>query len=216
MKTQITFAALLLSLAGIAQAHGGGSPMRGPDFATLDADGDGYITQAEMKSRAEERFVAADVNGDWMLSVEEMHAQNAERSGENVERMMQHLDANADGRLSEDELPRRGKRKFAAADSDGDGVLTAAELQAQAAERSAEHIERMLERLDANGDGHFGIDEMPGGDAAAHRAELFARADSDGDGMISRDEFEAARESRGAPRGHGKRHGKDRGKHKHD
>ena len=76
-----------------------------------------------------------------------------------------------------------------AADSDGDGRLGRAEIEAwmraRAARRIAARAERMIARLDADGDGMLDPAEM----RAGVNARLFARLDSDGDGVISRAEF---------------------------
>lgn len=78
------------------------------------------------------------------------------------------------------------------ADADGNGVVTRAETQAQAAARFA--------RLDHNKDG-----KLDGADRQARQAERqerrFARLDTDGNGQISKAEFTAERgpRSRAAP-----------------
>ena len=63
ITTLTTASALILGVAAYAQGHGQG-PMGGPGerpaFATLDADGDGNITIAEMKAHAETQFGERD------------------------------------------------------------------------------------------------------------------------------------------------------------
>ncbi|MEO9865017.1 MAG: hypothetical protein ABJO29_08505 [Yoonia sp.] len=124
------------------------------------------------------------------------------------------LDTNGDGSITVEELAAQGEQRFATADADGNGALSEAELLARASERSegraAKMVERMLERLDENGDGEIQQSELPERDG--NRAErAFERADSDDDGVISEDEFEAASE-RG---GRGERGGKNGGRHGH-
>ncbi len=79
------------------------------------------------------------------------------------------------------------KRGPMAADTDGNGELTLAEVRAHAAQRFA--------RMDANGDG-----QIDAADRAARQAEHFAKADTDGNGELSPAEMKAAREARMAKR----------------
>lgn len=75
------------------------------------------------------------------------------------------------------------KRGPMAADTDGNGELTLAEVRAHAAQRFA--------RMDANGDG-----KIDAADREARHAEHFAKVDTDGDGELSPAEMKAAREAR--------------------
>ncbi|WP_373635275.1 EF-hand domain-containing protein [Yoonia sp. SS1-5] len=116
------------------------------------------------------------------------------------------LDSNGDGALSLAEIQARGQMRFDEADSNADGALSAEELAAASARNATERSARMLERLDANGDGLLQRDEMQprGGDRAA---KMFERVDADGDGQLSEAEFDAAKarwgNRRGGPRGRG-------------
>lgn len=68
---------------------------------------------------------------------------------------------------------------FAGLDADGDGVVTAAELN----DASGGMAAPMLARLDADGDGKVTRDEM-----AAGAERMFKRMDANGDGVIAPDE----------------------------
>lgn len=68
-------------------------------------------------------------------------------------------------------------------DTNGDGTITLAEMQAHGAE--------MFARMDANGDGV--LDEA---DRGAHGSDMFAKADTNGDGELSPDELKAAHVAR--------------------
>lgn len=123
------------------------------------------------------------------------------------------IDADKDGKVTQAELEAHRAARFTAADTNGDGALDAAELdafvlaemQARAADRSA----RMLERMDANADGKLGADELPGGQGDGRG---FAMVDADGDGAITKVEAEAAMTKMAEHRGgHGKGHGKGHG-----
>lgn len=115
------------------------------------------------------------------------------------------LDLNADGFVTLDELEAAQQTRFDTADTDGDGVLSEAELAVQIQERGAERAERMarrmLQHLDDNNDGVLSSDE-------AQRRDLnrmINRADTDDDNAISAEEFAEANAGRG---GDGKRGGR--------
>ncbi|WP_407492770.1 EF-hand domain-containing protein [Pseudooceanicola sp. MF1-13] len=124
---------------------------RGPrmDFATMDTNGDGQITQEELTASAAARFAEADTNGDGSLSVEEMVARMQARAEERqddrlqrgAERMMNRMDQNDDGVLSADEMrPRNADRMFARLDADDNGSISEEELS-QARERMGKRHE---------------------------------------------------------------------------
>lgn len=125
--------------------------------------------------------------------------------------IFEELDLNNDGQVTLEELEGQQAARFAAADTDGDGALSEAELLARAEERAGDRatrmVTRMLERLDANEDGLIQADEMPEreNDRMTRR---FERADANEDGAISAEEFEQARSERG---GKGGRHGGGKG-----
>jgi Ca2+-binding EF-hand superfamily protein len=113
-----------------------------PDFATLDADGDGSLTTAELAAHGAERFTSADTDGDGVLTEAELTASaesdNAERVAKMVERMLEHLDENDDGSISADELPdttERAERMISRADANDDGTVSAEEFEEARPER---------------------------------------------------------------------------------
>ncbi|PSL19659.1 EF-hand domain-containing protein [Shimia abyssi] len=122
------------------------------------------------------------------------------------------LDTNGDGFVTQAEMDAHAAARFAKMDTNGDGALSADELEAAVAERAQERAKkgaaRMIEHRDANGDGVLSQDEMK--PKAERSAKMFDRLDSDGDGQISKEEFEAAREK--MRHGHkGKKRDGDRG-----
>lgn len=145
--------ALALAVAaGAVQARGpgehdrmGGRPAAMmPDFATLDTDGDGKITRAELDARRADRQKAMDADGDGFVTLEEMKAHAAAEAAARAEtmaaRMFERADADKDGKLSVTELdaasPRRQAgldRMFARIDQDGDGAISQAEYDRMAA-----------------------------------------------------------------------------------
>ncbi|MCK0167428.1 EF-hand domain-containing protein [Jannaschia sp. S6380] len=117
------------------------------------------------------------------------------------------VDADADGRIMPAELAAFGAERRAdrmdRADTNGDGVLTRAELRAASEARTARRVDGLIQRLDKDADGVLSKDELQAGperrDTGARRARQFSRADSDGDGAIDAAEWDAAvaRHSRG-------------------
>ena len=113
------------------------------------------------------------------------------------------LDTDGDGSITRAEMDAQRTQRMAQADTDGDGFLTAEELSQRAAERMKDRSARMIERLDTDNDGRLSMEELSGSERADKR---FARVDADGDGAISKEEFEEVK-----ARFKGKRHGGKRG-----
>lgn len=108
------------------------------------------------------------------------------------------LDTNGDGFITAEELQAKAAERFAGIDANGDGVITRDELttfaESQGNDRMVKKLDRMISRMDANGDGQLSVDEMkPKGDRSA---KMIEKLDSDGDGKISKAEFEAAQAER--------------------
>jgi len=127
-------ATLVLAVpAAQARLLGPGPEMR-PSFETLDADGDGQITEAEMKAFGDARFKEADTNGDGLLSAEEMAARAAKavqtRLTSRFERMVKYRDKDGDGLLSAEEMTsgQLGARFMEHFDSNDDGKISAEEF----------------------------------------------------------------------------------------
>jgi Ca2+-binding EF-hand superfamily protein len=118
----------------------------------------------------------------------------AEGTGGHGDRMLQRLDLNRDGAISADEAGAVRTVRFLRWDTDGDGVITEAEMLAAAQERIARRIAKKFARMDRNGDGR--VERAEFDDRGAAR---FARLDTDGDGRVSREEIRA--------RPHGQRRG---------
>ncbi|MDN5787371.1 EF-hand domain-containing protein [Pseudorhodobacter sp.] len=120
------------------------------------------------------------------------------------------MDANADGKVTKDEIAAYHAARIAALDTNKDGNLSEAELiaghEARRAERLAKRMDRMMTRMDANKDGVLSLAEMA--PPADRSDKMFARVDTDGDGAISKAEADAARDKMEQRRD---RHGKKRG-----
>lgn len=129
-----------------------------------------------------------------------------DRAGKAPRVTFEQLDTDADGKITAAELQARAAARFAEADTNGDGMLSAEELQASAderrAERRAERTERMIERLDENDDGQLSLEELP---ERRGQDRMFERLDTDGDGAVSEEEFAKLKDTRGGR--HKMRHG---------
>ena len=110
------------------------------------------------------------------------------------EKMVEQLDTNGDGAVSKAEVDASRAAAFAAADTNGDGGVSQAEVlayqEAQRAERRAAREAEMFARADTNGDGVLGPDEF-----GPRVDRMFEALDKDDDGMITAEEREEARES---------------------
>jgi len=124
------------------------------------------------------------------------------------------LDANGDAGVTmaevEAHMAAQVAARFVAADTDGDGALSADEMLARAegarAERMAKRIASRIEAVDANGDGLLQIEEIGqvrGNERAGERGSkragrsferLFERADANDDGTLSAEEYAVAAE----------------------
>lgn len=178
LRANLHIAALsgLIAVAGTAVLAKGGD--HAEIFGKIDADGNGQITQAELSAHAEARFKAADANNDGALDATEMLAQRGERGAKRAAQLLEKYDA------------------------DKNGALDAAELEKAAAERGGKrgkHGNRIMKRLDADGDGKLTLAEMQ---QKRDPAKMIKRLDADGNGTLSAEEFAKVRQHR---KGRGKK-----------
>lgn len=143
MKSATFISAIVLSAVAITgtTALAKGPRDRAPvSFQELDADGDGQVTKAEMEAHRTQKFTTADSDGDGKLSVEEMQAAAQAEANQRVSDMFARHDADKDGFLTEDELPkpRRADKMFDRMDADGNGSLSE-EVFADAKDRMGRH-----------------------------------------------------------------------------
>lgn len=114
------------------------------------------------------------------------------------------IDTDGNGEISQAEMQAQKAARFSAADTNGDGKLSPEEMQARAQSRMAKRMEKMIERLDTDGDGALSESELS---QRGNRGDMFARLDSDESGGISKEEFEKAREHRRGKHRHGTEEG---------
>ncbi|MFN3723805.1 MAG: EF-hand domain-containing protein [Paracoccaceae bacterium] len=148
----VALAIALTAGAAFADRMGGmgGASMAGMDFAAMDADGDGKVTQAEIEAHRAARTAAIDTDGDGLLSADELAAMHiraaTERANMQATRMIGQMDADGDGKLSAAELTTRPMpaRMFERLDTDKDGAISEAEMAAAK--------DRMTDRRGARGE----------------------------------------------------------------
>ncbi|WP_147124326.1 EF-hand domain-containing protein [Shimia ponticola] len=147
------------------------------------------------------------------LALTATHAMARGGHGKGPQATFEQLDADGSGEVTQAEMAAWRDAQRAAADTDGDGALSREEMLAAAearnAERAERRIDRMIDRMDANGDGVVQFDEMPERNAD-RAAERFARVDTDGSGGLSEAEFDAAKDKRAGRKGK-RGEGRDRG-----
>ncbi len=124
---------------------------RAARFARMDTNGDGAFTADEVGARWE-RLQAADGNRDGRVSRDELQSARASgalrmgghgrgrgrgHGGGGGAGFLQHFDRNGNGALEVSELPPRMAERMGAADTNRDGTLSPAELQAHREQRRA-------------------------------------------------------------------------------
>jgi len=161
MKSTVLIAAIVagISLTALdASAAGRGEPREMPDFATLDADGNGSLSVAELEAARTAKFVEMDTDGDGAISLAELTASQADMAQQRAERVLSRLDANDDGVLQADEMAPRdnnAERMLSRIDADDDGEISQEEFD-NAGEKREDRDERGKrgDRDDRGGKGH--------------------------------------------------------------
>ena len=98
-------------------------------FNRLDVNKDGRISTAEFAPVMDKRVAVMDTNGDKSLTAAEIDAALVKRVERRRIRIMQLLDANKDGTISEAELDRVVDDMFDKADADHNGGVDLAEVR---------------------------------------------------------------------------------------
>lgn len=156
----------------------------------FDQNGDGKISSEEFKG-PEKVLRFLDANNDGEITEDEA-LQAADRGrdrgqmdpAERWKRLIDNCDANADGKISQDEWPARAEM-FQRLDRNGDGQLTQDEMPQgrpgadPAGGPNRQQVAQLIERHDADGDGKLSREEWPRSD------EMFDQLDADGDAFIT-------------------------------
>lgn len=128
---------------------GGGAEEMINRLIAMDANKNGKLEKDEVPERMQSMFSRADKNEDGAIDKEEMTAMARERAGgqgggfgggqggpggrEFLAQMMERADADKDGKLSGDEIPPFMRERVEQTDTNKDGALDKAELEAAAA-----------------------------------------------------------------------------------
>ena len=133
IRRSILAAALsLLTVAALAQtatqppaSPGATPPAAAPAAPRAKSD----ITLAKFQKRREKAIMAADTDGDGKLSLLEWEAVQAKRNIKgDAAKSFARIDSNHDGFIDRAELDAFFAKRFAKLDKNGDGVLTADEM----------------------------------------------------------------------------------------
>lgn len=107
-----------------------GKGKRGVNIERIDTDKSGTISLEEFASVGLGKMIAADKDGDGILSTDEVSAaMEAERKRRREEAMMRRLDVNGDGSITVAELQDRMSKQFALLDRNSDGSLSEEEIR---------------------------------------------------------------------------------------
>ncbi|MDC3075926.1 hypothetical protein OA328_01470 [Paracoccaceae bacterium] len=102
-------------------------------FENLDINNDGKLSIAEIKTKRDSMVHSMDLNGDKMVSAQELMQQHAKRADLFAKQMIKKLDADRDGSLSFTELKKSRQWKlsriFYRLDKDLDGFISKEEAQ---------------------------------------------------------------------------------------
>jgi Ca2+-binding EF-hand superfamily protein len=122
-----TGASLAFAQGGYQEGHGHGGRM----MHRMDLNGDGGITPVEVNAVRAVRFLSLDADGDGIITEEEMHARMQKRIAERVAKRFAMMDRNGDGRVERAEFDESGTARFARQDTDGDGRISQEEFRAR-------------------------------------------------------------------------------------
>jgi Ca2+-binding EF-hand superfamily protein len=158
------------------------------------------ISEIEAKAKSHFERIDADESGGVSLAEFEASKSHHPRAGRQGAEGHGKRDGKRDGQRRKHEGVRAHPRQqqmraavqdelFMLMDTDGDGVLSAAEFKADNSNQLRRDARKRaaFKHLDKNNDGQLTQDEMPG------RLAHLRAADADDDGMVTRDEFRAQR-----------------------
>lgn len=156
----------------------------------FDANRDGLIETGELPPLVQRRLGAADADHDGLITPEELHAYGVERRAGRFAR----TDKNADGKLDPSEVSAARWEYLKVADANADGRVTLDEIE-RAVSTGTLHgpsAEEVFYMLDRNGDGVVDLTRAP-----ARERELFAPADTNHDAKVTLEELKAYRTALG-------------------
>jgi Ca2+-binding EF-hand superfamily protein len=129
MKTVLFTALTLCFAANIALANEPYLPRGEKALLRLDSNKDGRLSLDEIKPGIEKRLTLADANGDKQVTTAEIDLMLQKRVEKRRTRIMELLDSNRDGSISQAEFDRVVEDMFDKADADHNGGVDLAEMQ---------------------------------------------------------------------------------------
>jgi Ca2+-binding EF-hand superfamily protein len=135
LSTKLAFAFMALAGASAA-AHAAddkGQGRQGPralmQFGAVDADSSGDVTFDEFAAAMKTRVGGADKDGDGKMTVEEITDEIVRmRAQKQAKRMIDRFDADGDGAITAAEIEARQKKMFALLDRNDDGKIVKDEM----------------------------------------------------------------------------------------
>ena len=104
-----------------------------PTFENLDINNDGKLSKKEIEKQRDFMVESMDLNGDKMVSSQELIKRSAKRADFFAKQMLKKLDSNGDGSLSFTELKTsqqwKLERMFYRLDKNNDGFISKEEAQ---------------------------------------------------------------------------------------
>ena len=104
-----------------------------PTFKNLDINNDGKLSKKEIEKQRDFMVESMDLNGDKMVSSQELIKRSAKRADFFAKRMIKKLDTDGDGSLSFTELKKSQRwkleRMFYRLDKNNDGFISKEEAQ---------------------------------------------------------------------------------------
>ena len=131
-RPAVALAAAALITASAAAQQGGDAPESERQtprmFRILDVDGNDKITFDEISAEQKRLISASDLNGDGKLSVMEFRRRGWWFQRLRTTTLFDLMDANGDAALTADEIAAPSARWFKRYDADADGNITSEEL----------------------------------------------------------------------------------------
>ena len=104
-----------------------------PTFENLDINNDGKLSKKEIEKQRDFMVESIDLNGDKMVSAQELIKRHAKRADFFAKQILKKLDSNGDGSLSFTELKSsqqwKLERMFYRLDKNNDGFISKEEAQ---------------------------------------------------------------------------------------
>jgi Ca2+-binding EF-hand superfamily protein len=149
-------------------------------FAALDADKDGFVTADEVKA------FGAQMHAKWAAKHADaaQKAPDADRADRMAQHMLARIDTDKDGKISKAEIDAESAALFKRLDKNADGKIASDEVRHH---RWGGKGAGMLGRMDTDKDGNITKAEF-----TTAEDQMFQKLDANGDGVISQDEMQAA------------------------